>query len=258
MARHGVVVGAGDIAHATALRFGEAGMSVTLVSDDARFNDETATSFRDSSGAELHTVVVDHIASQPLLRDAVAECRRQGIEAVHALANCQILMDWSRIENSESAAWMDSITTNLLGPLVATIELLPLLRRAEGAAVVHVGSVDGFMGNPNRPRYSVAKAGLVPLTHLMAEEFAPDGVRVNAIARALVETQPATEDDAYRSQLKAETPLRRAARPAEIAAAINFLASEESSYVTGTVLTVDGGRTAITNGCRFDFSGGTA
>jgi NAD(P)-dependent dehydrogenase (short-subunit alcohol dehydrogenase family) len=162
------------------------------------------------------------------------------------LVNCHFALDWGSIESSDLALWEQSIRVNLLGPLVCTKAFLPLLRAAGSAAVVHLGSIDGALGNPAVPAYSTAKGGLVPLTHVMAHEFAPYGIRVNCVARAAVAGHPATPSPG--AALLRATPLARAAEPAEVAAAVAFLASDDATYVTGTVLTVDGGRSGLTPG----------
>jgi NAD(P)-dependent dehydrogenase (short-subunit alcohol dehydrogenase family) len=162
------------------------------------------------------------------------------------LVNCHFALDWSTIEGSDLAHWERSIRVNLLGPLVCTKTFLPSLRAAGSASVVHLGSIDGTLGNPAVPAYSTAKGGLVPLTHVMAHEFARYGIRINCVARAAVAGHPATPP-AGAALLRA-TPLGRAAEPAEVADAVAFLASDDAAYVTGTVLTVDGGRSGLTPG----------
>jgi NAD(P)-dependent dehydrogenase (short-subunit alcohol dehydrogenase family) len=171
-----------------------------------------------------------------------------GDTPVHALVNCHLAVEPGGVEGLSLEAWERSLRVNIMGPLIATRAFLPALKRAEASAVVHMGSVDGALGNPRVAAYSAAKGALVPLTHVMAHEFAPYGIRVNCIARALISALPPAELDEYSRQLVAVTPLARAARPEEVAAVVSFLVSEASSYVTGTVLTVDGGRTVITPG----------
>jgi NAD(P)-dependent dehydrogenase (short-subunit alcohol dehydrogenase family) len=181
------------------------------------------------------------IAAETSIAPFLARC---GPEA-HVLVNCHFAVDWTTVEDSDYALWERSIRINLLGPLVCTKVFLPLLRAAGSASVVHLGSIDGTLGNPRVPAYSAAKGGLVPLTHVMAHEFAGYGIRVNCVARAAVVGHPAVP--APEALLRA-TPLARAAEPAEVAAAVAFLASDDSAYITGTVLTVDGGRSGITPG----------
>lgn len=196
------------------------------------------------AGAAREVVRAD-VADEAQLRAAAARLPA-GWPPVRALVNCHSDVDTARIESASSAAWVRVLTGNLVGPLVSTLAFLPLLKQAGSAAVVHIGSIDGQLGNAAVPSYSVSKGGLIPLTHMMADEFAPYGIRVNCVARAALAGVPASLE----AQLAAATPLRRVAEPAEVAAAVRFLASAEASYITGTVLPVDGGRTAITPGTR--------
>jgi NAD(P)-dependent dehydrogenase (short-subunit alcohol dehydrogenase family) len=156
--------------------------------------------------------------------------------------------DWTSIEAAELDVWHESIRVNLLGPLICAKAFLPLLRTGDAPAIVHLGSVDGSLGNPGVPAYSTAKGGLVPLTHVMAHEFAAYGIRVNCVARAAVAGYPELPESERTTRVLEATPLRRAARASEVAAAVAFLASTDASYVTGTVLVVDGGRSGLTPG----------
>ena len=168
--------------------------------------------------------------------------------AVHALVNCHFWLSHSAALDVTLEDWERSLRVNLTGPLMVTRALLPLLVAADGAGVVHLGSVDGTFGNPRVAAYSAAKAGLVPLTHLLAHDLAPHRIRVNCLARAAVATPGRSVDDSSMRAVVGATPLGRPADPREIASVAAFLVSEDAAYITGAVITVDGGRTGITRG----------
>jgi NAD(P)-dependent dehydrogenase (short-subunit alcohol dehydrogenase family) len=104
--------------------------------------------------------------------EAVARASAAVVDRVDVLVNCHAALEWTSIEASTLDDWHESIRVNLLGPLVCTRALLPQLRRGRSPSVVHIGSIDGALGNPHVPAYSTAKGGLVPLTHVMAHELA--------------------------------------------------------------------------------------
>jgi NAD(P)-dependent dehydrogenase (short-subunit alcohol dehydrogenase family) len=144
--------------------------------------------------------------------------------------------------------WHEIIDVNLTGLLICVRELADLLRRAPHASVVIQASVDGHLGNPHVPAYSVTKGAQVIMTHMLAAELADDGIRVNCVALAGIPMHVGALSEEFRAKTVRETPLGRLGQPSEVAQAIAFLASSESSYVTGASLTVDGGRLAVTPG----------
>jgi NAD(P)-dependent dehydrogenase (short-subunit alcohol dehydrogenase family) len=144
--------------------------------------------------------------------------------------------------------WHEIIEVNMTGLLICVRELAGLLRRAPHASVVIQASVDGHLGNPHVPAYSVTKGAQVIMTHMLAAELADDGIRVNCVALAGIPIHVGALSDEFRASTVRETPLGRLGHASEVAQAVAFLASSESSYVTGASLTVDGGRLAVTPG----------
>ncbi|MBC9824192.1 SDR family NAD(P)-dependent oxidoreductase [Terrabacter sp. MAHUQ-38] len=143
------------------------------------------------------------------------------------------------------------LESNLLSAFLVMKHFAPLMPTA-GGSFVCVGSRLGMVGKPNEVLYSAAKGGLIMLAKGAAIEWAASNIRVNVVAPGLTVTptieasfQRSSDPEAYRREREAQIPLQRLATPEEVADAILFLASSESSYITGAVLPVDGGYTAF-------------
>jgi NAD(P)-dependent dehydrogenase (short-subunit alcohol dehydrogenase family) len=139
---------------------------------------------------------------------------------------------------------------NLRSQVVLANLALPHIAAAGGGAVVLMASIAGLRGNAAINAYALSKAGVAQLARNLAVEWGPRGVRVNAIAPGLIATTlsgPLLADEAFMARRMQMTPLRRPGRPAEVAAAAQFLASDGGGFVTGHTLVVDGG-TVITDG----------
>lgn len=137
--------------------------------------------------------------------------------------------------------WDLVLDTNLTAAFRATRRAIPPMLRARYGRIVNIASVVGLRANPGQSNYAASKAGLIAMTRTVAAEVARRGVTVNAVAPGLIETDMTAE---LGGELLAAVPARRAGTPEEVAACVRFLASDDASYVTGAVLSVDGGMAA--------------
>lgn len=143
----------------------------------------------------------------------------------------------------EPAVWRRVIEVNLIAPYLTCRALVPQMLRARYGRIVNVASVAAKEGNPNASHYSASKAGLIALTKSLAKELAPANILVNSITPAAAKTEIfAQMKIEHIEYMLSRIPLARFVQPAEIAALICWLASEECSFSTGAVFDISGGR----------------
>jgi NAD(P)-dependent dehydrogenase (short-subunit alcohol dehydrogenase family) len=247
-----VVVGVADvIGRAVAAAFAaDDDMGLVVVVDPSEEAARAAADAVESAGGRARWFVAD-VADLGAMAQVAAAVAAEA-SAVAVLVNSHFGIDWTLLRDSTMEAWERVVRTNVLGPVAATKAFLPLLEAAGGAggaAIVHLGSIDGFQGNPKVPSYSASKGAIPALTHVMADELAAAGIRVNCVARAAVaDPSIVAASPGLQEQAMACTPLARPARPEEVASVVRFLAGPGSSYVTGTTVVVDGGRSGLTPG----------
>jgi 3-oxoacyl-[acyl-carrier protein] reductase len=135
--------------------------------------------------------------------------------------------------------WENVINTNLNGVFKITKLVVKGMLKKRWGRIINISSVSGSMGNPGQTNYSASKAGVDALTRSLAKELGSRNITVNSIAPGFIETD--MTEGVIDQQILDKIPLRRAGKPEDIASLVNFLSSEESNYITGQTLVVDGG-----------------
>jgi NAD(P)-dependent dehydrogenase (short-subunit alcohol dehydrogenase family) len=169
----------------------------------------------------------------------------RSLERLDILVNCAGITGWINLDDPSEETWDRVIDTNLKGTFFCSVEAARLMRLAGGGSIVNVSSVVGARGMRNLAAYGASKGGINALTIHLAVEFAPDLIRVNAFAPGATNVQRNLDDDpSYRETWAPLIPLGRIAEPEDMVGPTVFLASDESSHVTGQLFYVDGGWTA--------------
>ena len=237
-----IVTGAGaGIGAATAELFGREGARVLVVDRDASAAERVALAV---GGTAIATDVSDEAAVM-----AMAKRAAELFGAVDILVNNAGYGFRGSVLTTETADWDALMAVNVKGVFLCSKHVIPLM--AGGGAIVNTASNVANVGLADRAAYVASKGAVAALTRSMALDHAGQKVRVNAVAPGttwssyfdkILETHP--DPDGFVAALNARAPMNRVAQPDEIAQAILWLASDESSYATGSILTVDGGMTA--------------
>jgi NAD(P)-dependent dehydrogenase (short-subunit alcohol dehydrogenase family) len=190
--------------------------------------------------------VLDEPFVERLVRTARDEFGRLDI-----LVNCHGRQFDSALETTDLRDASDVLQTNVTGAFVTMKHAIPVMLESGGGSIVNIASRLGMVGIAGQVVYSASKGGLIMLSKGAAIEHADRGIRVNVVAPGLTMTPTIAaswakrpDPAAYQLLRESTIPMKRIARPEEVAAAVVFLASDEASYITGAVLPVDGGYTA--------------
>lgn len=234
-----VTGGARGIGRSIALRLASEGAKIAIV-DLADVGTETAAEVREAYGHETAFVKAD-ISTEEGAKTAVAEVE-EALGPVDILVNnAGITRDGLAAMMSE-ADWDAVLTVNLKGAFLMSKAVIRSMIKRRSGSIIGISSVVARRGNPGQINYAAAKAGLIGLTKSLAREVASRNVRVNAVAPGYIETEMTAQlDDKSRQALLGATPLGRLGTPENVADAVAFLAGDRSSFITGTVLAVDGG-----------------
>ena len=157
--------------------------------------------------------------------------------------NAGILGPYFPVEDYPEEIWDEVIAVNLKGTFLCCKAVLPVMRKQGSGSIINIASVAGKEGNAKMAPYSASKGAIITLTKTLGKELADSGVRVNCVSPALLETDMAKAmTPEQRALLTTKIPMGRLGKPEEVAAVVKFLASDESSFVTGQCYDVSGGR----------------
>ena len=237
-----VTGGSRGIGAAVAKRLAAEGASVVVnYAGRADAASEVVSAIEDAKGSALavRADVSDSASCSTLVEAAVARFGRIDI----LVNNAGITRDGLLVRMSDED-WASVIQTNLSGAFYLSRAVGKLMMKQRSGSIINMASVVGVMGNAGQVNYAAAKAGLIGMTKSIARELAGRGVRANAIAPGFIATDMTDAlPEAAREAAVATIAMGRLGTPEDIAAAVAFLASDDSAYITGQVIAVDGGMT---------------
>jgi NAD(P)-dependent dehydrogenase (short-subunit alcohol dehydrogenase family) len=244
--RVAIVTGAAHgIGQAIAELFAEERAWVLLADLDDAAGEAAAAAIRERGGrAEFRHV---DVADETQIAAAVRQAALAGGGRVDVLCNnASYLGPWHDVVSAPSDEWDRCLQTGLMGTVRFTREVLPLMLPRRMGSIVNIASIQGIVGARGSAAYTSMKHAVVGLTRSVAYDYAPHNIRVNALCPGPIATRisPQPGDELYQRQIS-KTPMGRVGQPREVAQAALFLAGDEASFITGAVIPVDGGWTAI-------------
>jgi NAD(P)-dependent dehydrogenase (short-subunit alcohol dehydrogenase family) len=244
-----LITGGGTgIGRACARLFAREGASLALAARRPEPIEQVAREIERAGGRAL-AVACDVTSEQQVAEAVRAAVQRFG--KLNIVVNNAGALHVASVEATSEAEWDRLMNTNAKGVFLVSRAAVPVLRRAGGGAIVNIGSILGLIGMKSRAAYCASKGAVTLLTKAMALDHAADGIRVNCICPSIVETElveglftSQPDPEAARNTRRAQIPLGRLGQPEDVASLALFLASEESSWITGAAIPLDGGLSA--------------
>ena len=177
-----------------------------------------------------------------------SDCENLVKEAIEKFGKIDILVNNAGITKDTLIAMMKEdafdkvIDVNLKGTFNVTKNVVPYMMKKRSGNIINISSVVGIVGNAGQSNYAASKAGIIGFTKSLAKELAPRNIRVNAVAPGFIDTDMTSVlSDKVKENINLQIPLKRMGKAEEVANVVSFLANDESSYITGQVINVDGG-----------------
>lgn len=233
-----IITGAsGGIGYATALRFAKAGYNLALTYNRHKIDESELSAF----GVEVKSYKLD-VSNPKEITEVFAQIFKD-FEYVDCLvANAGISEKETLLTEKTDEVIQQILDTNLLGTIIANRECLKYFLKKKHGNIVNIASINGQNGSSCNATYSASKAGIIALTQSLSKEVGRAGIRVNAIAPGFILTNmTASFPEEAVEACKKRIPLNRIGKPEDIAGTALFLASDDASYITGEVISVNGG-----------------
>jgi meso-butanediol dehydrogenase / (S,S)-butanediol dehydrogenase / diacetyl reductase len=237
-----IITGGGSgIGKAIATAFVREGAKVMIAGRDSKKLDRAAVEI----GADCQAVSADVSKASDVQKLVTATIDK--FKRINILVNNAAVLLPGTAESLSEEDFDQTFNINVRGLWLMSRAVLPHMRAAGGGSIINIASVLSMVGARNRVAYSASKGAVMAMTKAMALDHAAENIRVNCIAPGIVATEMVTKfntDEAARRQREAMHPMGRFGQPEEVAGAAVFLASDESGWTTGSVLTIDGGYSA--------------